>query len=105
MAERYLMTPLARTVLALTLPFSSAQPATTQEADPFDRAITCCIDWRCRELRQYDWRPTKDGIEVMADDAWCSVRLDYYPMIRIFRGVPSNTCDLLRCFPRSSKKQ
>jgi hypothetical protein len=100
------MTPPMRFGIALAALFSSALPAATaQEANPFDRKITCCVDRRCHELWQYDWRRTSDGIDVMADGAWCSVRLDYYPMIRIFRGVPSNICELLRCFPRNPKMQ
>ncbi len=97
------MTPLTRIVLALTLLLSSALSATAQE-DPLDRAIICCVDRRCHELRHFDWRRTKDGIEVMTYEAWCSIGLDYYT-IRIFSGIPSNACELLHCFPNTPKKQ
>ena len=103
MAERYLMTPLTRIVLALTLLFSSTLSATGQDEEPLDRTIICCVDRRCHELRHFNRRRTKDGIEVMTSEAWCSIGLDYYT-IRIFSGIPSNACELLHCFSDNKKK-
>ena len=101
------MTPLSmRTARTLAL-LSLLTLAMAAQDLPLGQPVVCCIAWRCKELREYTWRLTKTGVEVLAEGQWCSVRLDHFPMIRVFRGTPDpeqDPCVLLRCFPSDLRK-